>query len=96
MERGLIDADLGNGLIKKRIGRSGGAGKRDGYRVIVAHRRDAPWFFIDGYAKNAVDNISGRQLQGCKEIKAVLVSLSPLQLDCAVRSGFLKEVNCDA
>jgi len=36
MERGLIDADLGSGLFKKRITRSG-AGKRDGFIV----QRDA-------------------------------------------------------
>lgn len=34
---GLIDADLGGGLIKKRVARAGG-GKRGGYRTIVAYR----------------------------------------------------------
>jgi len=38
-ERGLIDADLGGGVIKQRISRSG-AGKSSGYRSIVIYRKD--------------------------------------------------------
>jgi hypothetical protein len=33
-DRGLIDADLGGGLIKQRVARSG-QGKTGGYRTIV-------------------------------------------------------------
>lgn len=36
-ERGLIDADLGGGLIKQRVARQG-KGRSGGYRVIVAYR----------------------------------------------------------
>ena len=36
-ERGLIDADLGSGLIKQRIARRGG-GKSGGYRSILVFR----------------------------------------------------------
>lgn len=95
MERGLIDANLGSGLFKKRIGRSGG-GKRDGYRVIVAHRHGGPWFFIEGYAKNVIANISGWRLDGCVETNDLLKDMSASQLASAVNSGFLKEVICDA
>jgi len=35
IQKGLIDARLGGGLIKKRVARSG-HGKRGGYRVILA------------------------------------------------------------
>ena len=95
MERGLIDANLGSGLFKKRIGRSG-SGKRDGYRVIVAHRRGGPWFFIEGYAKNAVANIEGWRLRVCKETNVLLEKMDADQLAGAVVSGLLKEVICDA
>ena len=37
-ERGLIDADLGGGVIKQRIARPG-AGKSKGYRSIVIYRK---------------------------------------------------------
>jgi hypothetical protein len=95
MERGLIDANLGSGLFKKRIARSG-AGKRDGYRVIVAHRQGAPWFFIDGYAKNVVANIDEPRLQNCKTMNVFLSAMNAGQLETAVNSGNLKEVMCDA
>ncbi|MBB3295672.1 hypothetical protein FHT39_004352 [Mitsuaria sp. BK045] len=95
MERGLIDADLGSGLFKKRIARSG-AGKRDGFRVIVAHRRGAPWFFIEGYAKNVLANIDDRQLQGFKAMNVSLAAMDIVQRDAAINSGFLTEVLCDA
>ncbi|ANH69547.1 type II toxin-antitoxin system RelE/ParE family toxin [Mitsuaria sp. 7] len=95
MERGLIDANLGSGLFKKRIGRSGG-GKRDGYRVIVAHRQGAPWFFIEGYAKNVVANIEAWRLDSCKQTNALLKEMRADQLANAVESGLLKEVICDA
>ena len=35
MARGLIDADLGGGLVKKRLGLAG-RGKRGGARTLVA------------------------------------------------------------
>jgi len=37
-ERGLIDANLGGGVIKQRIARPG-AGKSKGYRSIVIYRK---------------------------------------------------------
>ena len=37
MEQGLIDADLGGGVIKQRIARPG-AGKSGGFRSVVLYR----------------------------------------------------------
>ena len=37
VERGLIDADLGGGLIKQRVARRG-QGRSGGYRTIIAYR----------------------------------------------------------
>lgn len=36
-ERGLVDADLGGGVIKQRVARSG-QGKSDGFRTIILFR----------------------------------------------------------
>ena len=38
--RGLIDADLGGGIIKQRVARSG-QGRSGGYRMLVAYRQGA-------------------------------------------------------
>jgi hypothetical protein len=37
--RGLIDADLGGGLIKQRVARPG-QGKRGGFRMLIGFRSD--------------------------------------------------------
>jgi hypothetical protein len=94
MESGLIDANLGSGLFKKRIGRSG-AGKREGYRVIVARHPAGRWFFVDGYAKNRLDNVEPKALRALREEGAWLTGLSQKELAAVVGHGHLKEVMCD-
>jgi hypothetical protein len=94
MERGLIDANLGSGLFKKRIGRSG-AGKREGYRVVVAKHPAGPWFFVDGYAKNELENIEPHALRALREQGAWLTGLSRKELAAFVDRGRVKEVTCD-
>ncbi|WP_431053203.1 type II toxin-antitoxin system RelE/ParE family toxin [Roseateles sp. L2-2] len=94
MERGLIDANLGSGLFKKRIGRSG-AGKREGYRVIVARHPAGQWFFVDGYAKNELENIEPKAFRALREEGVWLTGLSQQELAVTVGRGQLKEVKCD-
>ncbi|MFZ4809595.1 MAG: type II toxin-antitoxin system RelE/ParE family toxin [Hyphomicrobiaceae bacterium] len=36
-EAGLVEAELGGGLIKQRVARAG-SGKRGGYRTVIAYR----------------------------------------------------------
>ena len=43
MAKGLIDSDLGGGVVKKRIGLAG-RGKRGGARTLVATKRGSRWF----------------------------------------------------
>jgi len=42
MVRGLVDADLGGGVIKQRVARAG-QGRSGGYRMLVAYLRAAQW-----------------------------------------------------
>jgi len=55
-ERGLIDADLGGGLIKQRVARQG-QGRSGGYRTIIAYRAKERAVFFYGFAKNDRENI---------------------------------------
>jgi hypothetical protein len=50
MAQGLIDADLGGGIVKKRVGLSG-RGKRGGARTLVATNKANRWFFVYGFEK---------------------------------------------
>ncbi len=51
IEAGLIDADLGQGLIKQRVARAG-QGKSRGFRTIIAVRKQDRAVFLLGYAKS--------------------------------------------
>lgn len=50
MERGLIDAQLGGHVVKKRIA-IGGRGKRGGVRTILAFQSKDKAFFMYGFFK---------------------------------------------
>ena len=64
MAAGLIDADLGGSVVKKRVGLAG-RGKRGGVRTLVATNKGNRWFFVFGFEKNA-DRWSIRErLRGC-------------------------------
>ena len=49
-DHGEIDADLGGGVIKQRIARSG-EGKSGGFRTIILFRRKGRAFFVYGFSK---------------------------------------------
>lgn len=50
MEAGLIDADLGGFLYKKRVARLGG-GKSGGYRTLLSARIGSRYVFLHGFPK---------------------------------------------
>ncbi len=55
-ESGLIDADLGGGLIKQRIARTG-QGRSSGYRSVIVFRSGQRAFFVYGFAKSKRDDL---------------------------------------
>ena len=61
MKNGLIDANLGSCLYKKRIA-SPGQGKSSSWRVLVAMKVNRNWFFLLGFSKNQRDNINETEL----------------------------------
>ena len=91
MAQGLIDADLGGGVIKKRVGLAG-RGKRGGVRTLVATNRGGRWFFVFGFEKNDRANIADDELEALKDIAAQLLARTGKQLDDAVRDGALQEI----
>lgn len=95
MTQGLVDADLGGGLIKKRIGRPG-QGKSGGYRTLVATNKGNRWVFVFGFPKNERSNIDKDETEALKKLAAHLLSLTTQALGKAQSAGELMEVNCDA
>ena len=60
MERGLIDADLGGGVLKKRVALPG-QGKSGSTRTLVATHQGDRWFFVFGFQRErqGVGGIAG-------------------------------------
>ncbi len=91
MEKGLIDADLGGYVLKKRIGLPG-RGKRGSVRVIVATRRTDHWFFLYGFEKNEKENISKKELKFLQEIATEFVNMDDEKVEVALYTKELEEV----
>lgn len=93
MQEGLIDAQLGGGVYKKRVARAG-EGKRGGYRVILATNLRERWFFMFGFAKNERDNIDGEELKMLKLLAAALLSMQDPGIEEAKKRSELVEIDC--
>ena len=91
MVQGLIDADLGGGVVKKRVGLAG-RGKRGGARTLIATNKGNRWFFIYGFEKNDRANIADDELEALKDIAEQLLVRTGKQLDEAVNDGSLQEI----
>jgi hypothetical protein len=90
-ERGLVDADLGGGLIKQRVARPG-KGRSSGYRVIVAYLARKRAVFLLGFAKNEQDNIEQDELQSLRNLGEKWLAASSESVDASLENGSLKEV----
>ena len=91
MAQGLIDADLGGGVVKKRVGLAG-RGKRGGARTLVATNKDTRWFFVFGFEKNERANISAEEKEALQLLAQDLLSRSGKELDAGVEDGSLQEI----
>ncbi len=90
-EDGLIDADLGNGLIKQRIPRAG-AGKSKGFRSIVVLRNSDRAFFIYGFAKNETGNLKPNELTQYRKAAKLLLALTEIELNALLANGTFEEI----
>ena len=92
VERGLIDAELGDGIIKKRVARPE-EGKRGGFRTIIVHKAGDLAVFLYGFAKKDKGNISKGELQDFKKLGGVFKGMSATQLKTMVEEESLFEVS---
>ncbi|NOX28318.1 MAG: type II toxin-antitoxin system RelE/ParE family toxin [Gammaproteobacteria bacterium] len=88
---GLVDANLGGHIIKKRVALPG-QGKRGSLRTLLAFRLDSRAFFIYGFAKNERANIDQKELKVLKLLAKELLSYNIEKLKMAVMAGELIEV----
>ena len=91
MERGLIDADLGGHVVKKRVALPG-RGKRGSTRTLVGTHYKDRWFFLSGFEKNERDNIDDRELSALQNFAQSLLTLNEKQIALAIVDGTLTEI----
>lgn len=91
MQKGLIDAQLGGGICKKRIPASS-RGKRGGGRTIVAFQSNKHTFFLFGFLKNDTEDIDRTELKGLKQYAQHLFSLDDEQIAKLINEEELFEV----
>ena len=91
-EQGLVDADLGGGLIKQRVARPG-QGKRSGFRTVIAYRQGDMAIFLLGFAKNERANIDDDELEDLRAQARVFFGLTSDQIEAAIADAELMEVS---
>ena len=93
-EAGLIDADLGGGVIKQRVARRGG-GKSGGYRTIILFRKESKAIFAYGFAKKDRDNITPHGLKIYRGLARLMLMYSDAEIVAAIEGRELKEIKSD-
>jgi len=91
MIHGLIDADIGGGIIKKRVGIAG-RGKRGGVRTIIATNKGNRWFYLFGFQKNVRRNINTEEKEALQLLADDLLSMSIIALESACQNAELQEI----
>lgn len=93
MQQGLIDADLGGNLYKKRVGLAN-RGKRGGARTLLATNLDNRWFFVHGFEKNDKSNITNSERDALHQMASHLLTLTEELLAVQLTISELMEI-CD-
>ena len=89
-ENGRVDANLGAGVIKQRIARTG-EGKSGGFRTIVFFRQGSRAFFIYGFAKSERENIDVEEEKAFKQAAKHVLKLTDTQLaELALKGDFVE------
>jgi hypothetical protein len=90
---GTVDAELGGGVYKQRLRRTG-EGKSGGFRSIILLRSKTIAIFAFGFAKSDRANITPDELKVWRQIANQLLT-APASVRAAVEEGKLIEVLCD-
>lgn len=92
MEHGLVDADLGGNVYKKRVALPG-SGKRGSTRMLITTNRATRWIFLNGFEKTERDNITQNELAVWKMIAQDLLECSDMHLATLMADRELEELD---
>jgi hypothetical protein len=88
---GLVDADLGGGLIEQRVARPG-QGKSGGFRTIIAYRRGSRAVFLFGFAKSERESLDDDEPAHWQRVGRIYLGLDDDGLETAITADELMEV----
>lgn len=91
IQKGLIDANLGGNVYKKRIGLHD-KGKRSSHRTIILMKIQDKAIFAHGFAKGEKGNITKNELEGFKVMAKAFLSLNDDQINILIGKQNLIEV----
>jgi hypothetical protein len=91
IERGLIDADLGSHLLKKRIA-TRGRGKSGSVRTLLAFSKGNRTIFMYGFEKSEQANIGQRERKLLQELGKFYLSRTDAELESRLKSRAIREV----
>jgi len=91
MDQGLIDADLGGALYKKRVA-TGNKGKSSGFRTLIGAVIGEKYFFLYAFAKNKRSNISYQEQIALRELAYCLIHFDQHELKHLIETGELIKV----
>ena len=91
-DRGLIDADLGGGILKQRVARPG-QGRSGGFWVLIAYRPGTRSVFLFGFAKSERENIDDDELATLRDVAKAWFAADAKVLERAIAEGVLQEVD---
>lgn len=94
MESGLIDANLGGLLYKKRVARTD-SGKSNGYRTLLSARIGSSYVFLHGFSKNDKANITQDEKKALQFAGRIFLTLPDNALSKTLQSGVLLEIHCE-
>jgi hypothetical protein len=91
IERGLVDADLGGHLLKKRIATKG-RGKSGSVRTLVTFSKGSRTIFMYGFEKSERANITPKEIKMLQELGKFYLALTDTEIESRLKSQALKEV----
>lgn len=89
---GIVDADLGGGVIKQRIARPG-EGKSGGSRTIILFRRGDRAVYVFGFEKKDMANISKSDVVAFREYAGIYLNYGVAEIEKLVEVGTLYQIS---
>jgi hypothetical protein len=89
---GVIDANLGGGVIKQRIARAG-EGKSGGSRSIILFKKNDRAVYVHGFEKKDVANIRPDELEAFRKYAEVYLGYTKAEMVQLIENGALFQVN---